>query len=153
MSGLNKAQIIGHLGQDPDLRYLQNGNPVCDLRIATSEKWTDKAGQKQERTEWHRVSVFGKVAEACSKYLEKGRMVYVEGRIQTRNYDDKEGNKRFITEIIATDVQFLGGGKSEGGKFNPDEPKKRKAAPSDDFGYDGGPSASVASDPDSDIPF
>jgi len=145
MSGLNKAQIIGHLGQDPDIRYTTGGNAVCDLRIATSEKWNDKQGQKQERTEWHRVSVFGKMAEACSKYLVKGRMVYVEGRIQTRNYDDKEGNKRYITEIIANDVQFLGGGKGEGGgkkQPNPDEPGGLYTDHNS-----GGPS------PDDDIPF
>ncbi len=87
----------------------------AELRVATSESWNDKNGQRQERVEWHRIVVWGKRAEVCSKYLSKGRQVYVEGRIQTRTYDDKDGNKRYITEVIANDVQFLGGGNREGG--------------------------------------
>ena len=97
------------------MRYTPSGQGVCELRVATSESWNDKNGQRQERTEWHRIVVWGKRAEVCSKYLSKGRQVYVEGRIQTRTYDDKDGNKRYITEIIANDVQFLGGGGREGG--------------------------------------
>lgn len=108
--GVNKVILVGHLGADPDMRYTPSGQGVCELRLATSESWNDKNGQRQERTEWHRVVVWGKRAEICSKYLAKGRQVYVEGRIQTRNYDDKDGNKRYITEVIANDVQFLGGG-------------------------------------------
>ena len=114
-SGVNKVILVGHLGADPDMRYTPSGQGVCELRLATSESWNDKNGQRQERTEWHRVVVWGKRAEICSKYLAKGRQVYVEGRIQTRNYDDKDGNKRYITEVIANDVQFLGGGGREGG--------------------------------------
>jgi single-strand DNA-binding protein len=113
--GVNKVILVGHLGADPDMRYTPSGQGVCELRVATSESWNDKNGQKQERTEWHRVVVWGKRAEICSKYLSKGRQVYIEGRIQTRNYDDKEGNKKYITEVIANDVQFLGGGRGEGG--------------------------------------
>lgn len=97
------------------MRYTPSGQGVCELRLATSESWNDKNGQRQERTEWHRVVVWGKRAEICSKYLAKGRQVYIEGRIQTRNYDDKDGNKRYITEVIANDVQFLGGGGAGGG--------------------------------------
>lgn len=110
MSSINKAILIGNLGADPDMRYTGSGQGVCELRIATTEKWT-KDGQANEKTEWHRVVVWGKTAEACAKYLAKGRQVYVEGRIQTRSYDDREGQKRYITEIVASDVQFLGGGK------------------------------------------
>jgi len=106
---LNKAMIIGNLGADPEVRYTQSGTAVGNLRIATNEKWTDKSGQRQERTEWHRVVVFGKTAENCSKYLKKGRQVYVEGRIQTNEWQDKEGNKRYTTEIVATNVTFLSG--------------------------------------------
>lgn len=113
--GVNKVILVGHLGADPDMRYTPSGQGVCELRLATSESWNDKNGQRQERTEWHRVVVWGKRAEICSKYLAKGRQVYIEGRIQTRNYDDKDGNKRYITEVIANDVQFLGGGGAGGG--------------------------------------
>jgi single-strand DNA-binding protein len=89
--GVNKVILIGHLGADPDMRYTPSGAGVCELRVATSESWKDKNGQRQERTEWHRVVVWGKTAEICAKYLAKGRQVYIEGRIQTRSYDDKEG--------------------------------------------------------------
>src|SRR3954462_14653775 len=112
--GVNKVILVGHLGADPDMRYTPSGQGVCELRLATSESWNDKNGQRQERTEWHRIVVWGKRAEVCSKYLAKGRQVFVEGRIQTRTYDDKDGNKRYITEIIANDVQFLSGGGRDG---------------------------------------
>ena len=112
--GVNKVILVGNLGADPDMRYTPSGQGVCELRIATSESWNDKNGQRQERVEWHRVVVWGKRAEVCAKYLSKGRQVYVEGRIQTRTYDDKEGQKRYITEVIANDVQFLGGGNRDG---------------------------------------
>ena len=109
MSGsVNRAIIIGNLGADPELRYTASGSPVCELRVATNEKWQDKSGQDQERTEWHRVIVWGKAGENCSKYLSKGRQVYVEARIQTRSWDDNDGNKRYTTELVAKDVQFLG---------------------------------------------
>lgn len=117
--GVNKVILVGHLGADPDMRYTPSGQGVCELRLATSESWNDKNGQRQERTEWHRVVVWGKRAEICSKYLAKGRQVYIEGRIQTRNYDDKDGNKRYITEVIAADVQFLGGGGGRDGGGGP----------------------------------
>ncbi|HEY0250623.1 MAG TPA: single-stranded DNA-binding protein, partial [Kofleriaceae bacterium] len=97
--GVNKVILVGNLGADPDMRYTPSGQGVCELRVATSESWNDKNGQRQERVEWHRIVVWGKRAEVCSKYLSKGRQVYVEGRIQTRTYDDKDGNKRYITEV------------------------------------------------------
>lgn len=120
MSSINKAIIVGHLGADPEIKYMQNGNPVCDLSVATSEKWTDKSGEKKEKTEWHRISVFGKSAEACAKYLAKGRLVYVEGRIETQKYDDKNGVTKYTTKIIANDVQFLGGGDKKKTEFTAD---------------------------------
>lgn len=106
---LNKAMIIGNLGDDPEVRFTGGGQAVATLSVATNERWTDKAGQAQERTEWHRVVVWGKQAEQCKEYLSKGRQVFVEGRIQTRDWTDKEGHKRYTTEIIAQRVQFLGG--------------------------------------------
>ena len=147
--GVNKVILVGHLGADPDMRYTPSGQGVCELRLATSESWNDKNGQKQERTEWHRVVVWGKRAEICSKYLSKGRQVYIEGRIQTRNYDDKEGHKRYITEIIANDVQFLGGGKGDGARRGDDAPPPAEPdfAGGGGGGYGGGPG------PDDDIPF
>jgi len=112
MASLNKVQLIGNLCADPELRFTPNGQAVCDLRIATNESWTDKSGQKQESTEFHRVIVWGKTAEACGKYLSKGRPVYVEGKLKTRDYE-KDGEKKYVTEITASDVQFLGGGQGE----------------------------------------
>jgi single-strand DNA-binding protein len=153
--GVNKVILVGHLGADPDMRYTPSGQGVCELRLATSESWNDKNGQRQERTEWHRVVVWGKRAEVCSKYLSKGRQIFVEGRIQTRNYDDKDGVKRYITEIIANDVQFLGGGKDGAAKGGREEPPP----PADsDFGYGGGGGGGGGSGgggggPDDDIPF
>lgn len=113
--GVNKAIVIGNLGADPELRYTQNGQAVANFRIATNESWTDKDGAKQERTEWHKIVVWGRQAENCDKYLEKGRQVYVEGRIQTREWEDKDGNRRWSTEIVAQSVQFLSGGSGGGG--------------------------------------
>lgn len=112
---LNKVMLIGRLGSDPELRYTQGGQPVANFNLATNERWNDKNGQSQERTEWHRVVVWGKLAELCEKYLKKGRQAYVEGRLQTNSWDDKDGNKRYTTEVVAQTVQFLDGGSSGGG--------------------------------------
>lgn len=106
---LNKAMIIGRLGNDPEVRYAQSGTAMGNFNLATNEAWTDKTGQRQEKTEWHRIVVFGKQAENCAKYLKKGRQAYVEGRIQTREWEDRDGNKRTTTEIVAQTVQFLDG--------------------------------------------
>ena len=117
MSGVNKVILIGNLGRDPELRYTQSGTPVASLNIATTRKWRNKqSNELVEETEWHRVSVFGQSAEHCNNYLSKGRQVYVEGRLRTRSYDDKDGNKRYATDIIADTVQFLGGRDSGGGR-------------------------------------
>ncbi len=109
MSGVNKVIIVGRLGADPDVKTLSSGQSVARLSVATSENWTGKDGQKQERTEWHRVVVWGKQAENCGKHLSKGRQVYIEGRLQTRQWED-QGQKKYSTEVVASSVQFLGGG-------------------------------------------
>ncbi len=108
MSGINKVLIIGRLGQDPELKTVGSGQQVARFSIATSENWTDRDGKKQERTEWHRIVVWGKLADLCGKYLAKGRQVYVEGRLQTRSWEDNQGQKKFTTEVVANTVQFLG---------------------------------------------
>jgi single-strand DNA-binding protein len=104
---VNKALLIGNLGKDPEVRFTASGRAVARFPVATSEVWNDAEGQRQERTEWHNVVVWGKQAETCGQYLAKGRQVFVEGSIRTRQYDDKEGNRRYITEIVAMRVQFL----------------------------------------------
>ena len=105
---VNKAIIVGRLGSNPEIRYTSNGTAVANFNVATSEHWSDKEGQKQERTEWHRVVVWSKLAETCNQYLSKGREVYAEGRLQTRQWEDQKGNKRYTTEIVAATVRFLG---------------------------------------------
>jgi single-strand DNA-binding protein len=115
MASVNKVILIGNLGNDPELKYTPSNRPVCNLSIATNEVFKDKSGQRQERTEWHRVTVWGEQGETCSKYLSKGRSVYVEGRLQTRSWDDKDGKKRYSTDIVADRVVFLGGGGPGGG--------------------------------------
>lgn len=109
MSGVNKVIVLGRLGTDPEVKTVTGGQTVARLSVATSENWTDREGQKQERTEWHRIVVWGKLAELCGKYLNKGRQVYIEGRLQTRSWEDQQGQKRYTTEIVANTVQFLGG--------------------------------------------
>ena len=109
MAGVNKVILVGNLGKDPEVKQISPNQTVCQFRIATGESWIDKAGQKQERTEWHSIVVWGKMAEICGKYLAKGRQVYVEGRLQTRSWEDQQGQKRYTTEVIANTVQFLGG--------------------------------------------
>jgi single-strand DNA-binding protein len=158
-ASVNKVILIGNLGADPELKQLPSGQAVCELRIATTDIWTDRNSQRQERTEWHRVKVWGKTAENCKQYLAKGRQVYVEGRLQTDSWDDKEtGQKRYATNVIAQSVQFLGSGGERGerpaagagsatgasrGETRPQRPSTPEAAP--DFG---GPGPS-----DDDIPF
>ena len=116
MAGINKAILIGNLGRDPELRYTAGGTAVANFTLATTESWNNnKSGQREERTEWHRVVAWGRTAELCAQYLSKGRTVYVEGRIQSREWEDKEGQKRRTTEIVANTVQFLGGPRGAGG--------------------------------------
>lgn len=130
MAGINKVILVGRLGADPEVKTVSGGNTVARLSLATSESWNDKQGQKQERTEWHRVVVWGKLAELCGRYLNKGRQVYVEGRIQTRQWEDQQGQKRYSTEVVATTVQFLGAG---GASTGPRE-QQNDEFPSQDFG-------------------
>lgn len=119
---LNKVMIIGRLGQDPELKYTPGGAAVCNFSVATSESWTDKSGQKQEKTEWHRIVVWGKLAELCNQYLGKGRQAFIEGKLQTRSWDDKEGQKRYTTEIMANTVQFLDSKQTASGTTAADKP-------------------------------
>ncbi|MFN0061609.1 MAG: single-stranded DNA-binding protein [Myxococcaceae bacterium] len=106
--GVNKVMLVGNLGADPEVRFTPSGQAVANFRIATSESWNDKSGQKQERTEWHRIVVWGKLGELCGEYLGKGRQCFVEGRLQTREWTDKENRKQYTTEVVANNVVFLG---------------------------------------------
>ena len=154
--GVNKVILIGHLGADPDMRYTPSGAGVCEFRLATTESWKDKNGQRQERTEWHRIVVWGKMAEICAKYLTKGRQCFVEGRIQTRSWDDKEGQKRYMTEIVANEVQFLGGGAREGGGGGGQRRGAEEGPPPPEADFSGGGGAGFGGGgggPDDDIPF
>ena len=116
MAGVNKVILVGRLGADPEMKYTNSGSGVCHFNLATSENWTGKDGQKQERTEWHRVIAWTKLGELCNQYLKKGRQAYIEGRLQTRSWDDKSGTKRYTTEVVATTVQFLGSSLSSSGE-------------------------------------
>ncbi|MFN9489544.1 MAG: single-stranded DNA-binding protein [Betaproteobacteria bacterium] len=115
MASVNKVILIGNLGADPETRYLPSGDAVTNIRIATTENWKDKSGEKQEHTEWHRISFFGRQAEIAGEYLKKGSPVYIEGRIRTRKWQDKEGQDRYSTEIVADRMQLLGSRGGEGG--------------------------------------
>ena len=113
--GINKVILVGNLGADPEVRYTSSGTAITSLSVATSESWTDKqSGEKQERTEWHRVKLFGRLAEIAGEYLKKGRQIYIEGSLRTDKYTDKQGVERYSTDIVASEMQMLGGG-SEGG--------------------------------------
>ena len=114
--GLNKVILIGNLGADPELRYTQGNQPVLSMRLATTESFVNRAGERQERTDWHNVTLWGKRAEALSKFLTKGRTICVEGRIQYRSYEDRDGNKRTATDIVASNVILMGGGGGGGGR-------------------------------------
>jgi single-strand DNA-binding protein len=115
MASVNKAIIIGNLGKDPEMRYMPSGDAICNFSLATTDSWKDKNGEKQEKTEWHRISMFGKLAEIAGEYLKKGSQVYVEGRIQTRKWTNKEGQDQYTTEIVADKMQMLGGRSGGGG--------------------------------------
>ena len=108
MAGVNKAILVGNLGRDPELRRTQSGSSVASFSLATTERWSDKSGERKDRTEWHNIVAWGKLADLANQYLKKGRSVYIEGRITNRSWDDKDGNKRYKTEIVANQIQFLG---------------------------------------------
>jgi single-strand DNA-binding protein len=148
MSGVNKVIIVGRLGADPEVKAVGQGSTVTRLNIATSENWMGKDGQKQERTEWHRIVVWGKLAEICGKHLSKGRQVYVEGRLQTRKWEDQQGQTKYTTEIVANTVQFLGSANGERSADN----GSAKNSGAEEFGFqDFGPEPSFNSNDD--IPF
>ena len=131
--GVNKAILVGHLGADPETRNTPSGAAVANLRLATSEQWTDKqSGEKKERTEWHRVVAWGRLAEICAQYMRKGQLVYVEGSIETRKWTDSDGNDRYSTEIRARDIQMLGGK----GEQRSSEPRREQPAQADSFDDD-----------------
>lgn len=142
---VNKVILVGRLGQNPEVRYTPSGAAVANFSVATNESWTDKSGQKQERTEWHRVVVWGKLAELCNQYLAKGRQVYVEGRLQTRQWQDKDGQTKYTTEVQAQTVQFLGGQQGErpsrdtgadaGAGANPGNPMPEPSFTEDDIPF------------------
>ncbi|MCG3202689.1 MAG: Single-stranded DNA-binding protein [Gammaproteobacteria bacterium] len=156
--GINKVILIGNLGGDPEVKYTASGSAVTNVTIATSENWKDKTtGENQERTEWHRVVFFGKLAEIAGEYLRKGSQVYVEGRLQTRKWQDKEGQDRYTTEIVVNDMQMLGGrgGGSASGGMEANRPASGEApAPRAAGARTGGGKATAAvEDFDDDIPF
>lgn len=139
MAGVNKAIVVGRLGNDPEVRYAASGSAVANISVATSEQWKDKnSGEKQERTEWHRITLFGRQAELAGEYLKKGSQVYIEGRIQTSKYQDKDGNDRWSTEIVAREMTFLGGrgGGGDSQSASSASPPQRDSGPSGDFDDD-----------------
>jgi single-strand DNA-binding protein len=154
MAGVNKVILIGNLGKDPELRYTPSGQPVASFSVATTERWTDKNGQRQDRTEWHNIVVWGKLAELTNQYLKKGRPVYIEGRITSRSWDDRDGNKKYRTEIVANQVQFLGSGPSSGADAvaPPPEPPAQSGEPHFEQNAPG-PGAGQAGAPEDDLPF
>lgn len=130
--GINKVILIGNLGADPDVRYTAGGAAVSNVNLATTESWRDKeSGEQQEKTEWHRVVFFGRLAEIVAEYLRKGSQVYVEGRLQTRKWQDKEGNDRYTTEIVASEMQMLGGRSGGGGEYKNSRSEPKAAEKSD----------------------
>ena len=141
MAGVNKAIVVGNLGNDPEIRYAANGSAIASISVATSERWKDKnSGEQQERTEWHRIKLFGRQAELAGEYLKKVSQVYIEGRIQTSKYQDKDGNDRWSTEIVAREMTFLGGRGGSGGgdsqSASSASPPQRDSGPSGDFDDD-----------------
>ena len=127
MPGVNKVILVGNLGRDPEVRHSQSGTAVANFSVATNETWNNRDGQKEERTEWHRVVVFGKLADICGQYLSKGKQIFVEGRLQTRTWDDRDGNKKSTTEIVATNIVMLG--KAGSGPTESFAPPIEEAAP------------------------
>lgn len=151
--GINKVILVGNLGRDPEVRYTANGGAVANLTIATSEQWTDRqSGQKQERTEWHRVVLFGKLGEIAGEYLRKGSQVYIEGKLQTRKWQDQGGQDRYTTEIVGNDMQMLGG-RSGGGSADFSQDSGSGYPPASAAPQGGSAPAGNFDDFDDDIPF
>lgn len=151
MASVNKVILIGNLGADPEVRYMPSGDAVANLRIATTDTWKDKGGEKQERTEWHRVSFFGRQAEICGEYLKKGASVYIEGSLQTRKWQNKEGQDQYTTEIRGDRMQMLGGRSNSFEVVDNDGAQSRPAPPPPSSSSR--PASSSINDLDDDIPF
>lgn len=153
MKGINKVILVGNLGKDPDIRYSASGAAIANLAVATTESWKDRqTGEKQEKTEWHRVAMFGKLAEIAGEYLRKGQQVYIEGRLQTRKWQGQDGQDRYTTEIVASDMQMLGGrGGGGSADFNQDTGYGQSAPAQQQGG--GAPAGGGFDDFDDDIPF
>ena len=147
MGSINKVILIGNLGRDVELRYTPSGAPVATLSLATTEVWNDKSGQRQEKTEWHRVVLWGKQAESLQEYLLKGRQIYIEGRLQTRQWDDRDGKKRYTTEIRADRLVLLGSRGNSGGVSRSDSKEQQAPTP------DGAPNGAPTELTEDDIPF
>jgi len=149
---VNKVILVGNLGKDPELRYTASGTAVCNFSLATTERYKDRDGNNQEKTEWHNIVVWRQLAEICGKYLTKGKQIYIEGKLQTRKWEDRDGNTRYTTEIVADQMQMLGrvGDDNSGGSYQRREPRQEPAmnqsAPQNDFG-------DTHFNPDDDIPF
>ena len=158
MPSVNKVILLGNLGSDPEVRFMPNGEAVCNFSIATTESWKDKAGEKKEKTDWHNIVMYRKLAEIAGEYLKKGRPVYIEGRIQTRKWQTKEGQDRYTTEIIAANMQMLGGKdsasatRSNDQEFNQTTPSKEKSE-SPAAASSSTPAASSFDEFEDDIPF
>ncbi|MFC1513885.1 single-stranded DNA-binding protein [candidate division KSB1 bacterium] len=142
MASINKVLLIGNLGRDPELKYMPSGDAVCNFTLATTETWKDRDGNQQDRTEWHNIVAFRRLAEICGEYLKKGKQVYIEGKIQTRSWEDKDGQKRYMTEIVADQMKMLGRRDDDAGdSYSPPQSStNKKSAPS-------------VSDDDDDLPF
>src|SRR5690348_72147 len=160
--GVNKVILVGNLGADPETRYSASGTAMCTIRIATTDSWKDKqTGERQERTEWHRIKFFGRLAEIAGEYLKKGRQVYIEGALRTDKYTDKDGVERYTTDVIANEMQMLGGqgegggggGRSEGGDYRPRSSQGRPSGGSQGGGRPSAPPPQDTGFEDDDIPF
>ena len=158
MASVNKAIIVGNLGRDPEMRYTQSNTPVATFSVATTDQWTDKNGERQERTEWHRVVAWARLAEICGQYLQKGKQVYIEGRLQTREWEDQNGQKRYTTEIVAREMQMLGRAGGEASQRNEYDQRPARQANQANQGNQGGgqdpfPAAPMPGADDDDLPF
>ena len=148
MASVNKVILVGNLGRDPEVRYMPSGDPMVNINLATTDTWRDKSGEKQEKTEWHRIVMFGKVAEIAGEYLKKGSQAYFEGRLQTRKWTDKEGQDRYTTEIVADRMQMLGSRSGGTARAMPEDD-----GPSSSDRGSSGASSSGIDDMEDDIPF
>ena len=154
MSSVNKVILVGNLGKDPEVRYLTSGDQICNITLATSERYKDKAsGEYKENTEWHRVVFFGKLAEICGQYLQKGKKIYVDGRIRTNKWQDKEGNERYTTEIIGSEMKMLSGKDDSGRREAPEAPGTMAEADKKKAATASAKTGSPFDDMDDDVPF